>query len=107
MVEAHEHPECKIMLENLMERVKKIEDSEDRTNYIRDRIYERLEVLERKEAATSVEYGHILNRLDDMTKDIREIKDKPTKKYELIVTTIITAVIGTGIGALIMWFFSK
>lgn len=56
------------------------------------------------ELASEVRY--MRTDINKMQTDIDEIKAKPTKRYELIVTTIITALLSGGIGFVISSIFN-
>ena len=71
----------------------------------------RISSIERENAETTFQYKSIIEKLDKLEKsfektistfrdEIKEIKEKPTKRYETIVTAIITGVIGIVTGFL-------
>jgi len=106
-MDEHIRENIELKIENLNERIKKIEEAGEREADNRRQIYTRLENLEKHEVTTNINYGHILASIDEIKKDVREIKDKPHKRYELIINTIISAIIGGSIGALITWIIQN
>lgn len=53
-----------------------------------------LEKLTTKEAATE-------KRVEDLADDVKDIKEKPAKRWELVVGAVISALVGAGIALLI------
>jgi len=107
MIEPHEHKEYDIHFQHMEEHIDKIEETQKREIGIRERIYERIEILERKEAATSVEYSHILSALDELKKDVRELKEKPNKRYETFIAAAITTIVGGILGAIVAFIITN
>ena len=40
-------------------------------------------------------------QIDELTDDVNELKDKPAKRWDYVITALISALIGAGIAALI------
>lgn len=53
-----------------------------------------LEKLTMKEAATE-------KQVEDLADDVKDIKEKPAKRWELVVGAVISALVGAGIALLI------
>lgn len=57
-------------------------------------IYDRLSELETGRATLAAQYTHISNQLTALSADIAAIRDRPAKRWETVVTAIITGVVG-------------
>ncbi|MCI9338847.1 MAG: hypothetical protein HFH93_15220 [Lachnospiraceae bacterium] len=62
-----------------------------------ERIFERLGELEKQEGIQDVQYGNILEKLDELAGDVKELKAKPAKRLdgmiEKAILTMISAVV--------------
>lgn len=72
---------------------KRIDDLEDRQKNL-DRIVGSIDVL-------ANEQGHIKNDVTEIKADVKELTQKPMKRYDSIVNYIMTAVLGAAIGFLL------
>lgn len=54
-----------------------------------ERIYERLNDLEKQEGIQNVQYENILEKLDQLSGDVNELKAKPAKRWESILEKVI------------------
>ena len=63
-----------------------------------ERIFDRLGELEKQEGIQVVQYEHILEKLDQLSGDVKELKAKPAKRWESIVEKIIGLVIAAVVG---------
>lgn len=54
-----------------------------------ERIYERLNELEKQEGIQNVQYENILEKLDQLSGDVNELKTKPAKRWESILEKVI------------------
>lgn len=59
-----------------------------------EKIYERLGELERGMATVTTQYSSIVDRLSAISSDLSALKDKPSKRWETIITAIITGAVG-------------
>lgn len=66
-------------------------------------IYDRLGALEREDSKRDEQFKHIQEGVDELKEDLRDLKEKPSKRWESIVAAAIT----TGVGALIGFLLSK
>lgn len=71
-----------------------IADEKESRSRAHEKIYDRLGELERGMATVTTQYGNIIDRLASMSADLNMLKDKPSKRWETIVTAIITGVVG-------------
>ena len=61
-------------------------------------IYQRLGILERAKDVTEYQYAEIKKLLEEMKSDISDLKDKPRKKYDMIIGVLVTGIIMSFIG---------
>ena len=54
-----------------------------------ERIFDRLGELEKQEGIQVVQYEHILEKLDQLAGDVKELKAKPGKRWESIIEKVI------------------
>lgn len=57
-------------------------------------IFSRLNALEKSEAVQEVHYTAIMSKLDTLTHKVEKLEQKPAKRWETAVTTLIGAVVG-------------
>lgn len=57
-------------------------------------IYTRLTDLEKGLATVSAYYSSITAQLNSISRDVSELKSQPSKRWETIITAIITGVVG-------------
>ena len=63
-----------------------------------ERIFDRLGELEKQEGIQVVQYEHILEKLDQLSGDVKELKAKPAKRWEGIVEKAIGLVVAAIVG---------
>ena len=63
-----------------------------------ERIFDRLGELEKQEGIQVVQYEHILEKLDQLAGDVKELKAKPGKRWEGIVEKVIGPVVAAVVG---------
>ncbi len=56
-------------------------------------IYGRLNTLESTSAVQGTRFDFIIEKLDNLTRSVEEIKQKPAKRWEAVVAAIISAVV--------------
>lgn len=88
------------MVENEKEIWERLTAVEQSTKSAHRRI-DSIEELTKSVSDMVVEVKHMREDVNDVREDVDEIKQKPTKRYELIVTAIITAVCSGLMGFLI------
>ena len=54
-----------------------------------ERIFERLGELEKQEGIQGVQYENILEKLDQLAGDVKELKSKSAKRWESIVEKVV------------------
>ena len=94
-----------ITLEALAARITELEKAKGDNHADHSNIYRRLETLETDKGRTAEQYKYIRRDLDELKKQQQEILDrielisqKPAKRWDTVVTSTITAIIGGIIG---------
>ena len=59
-----------------------------------ERIFDRLGELEKQEGIQLVQYEHIMEKLDQLAGDVKELKAKPGKRWEKAIGILVAAVLG-------------
>lgn len=72
-----------------------------------ERIFDRLGELEKQEGIQVVQYEHILEKLDQLAGDVKELKAKPGKRWEGIVEKAIGVLVAAMLGYMLAWFGLK
>ena len=71
-----------------------LEDEKKERSRSHEKIYNRLGALERGMTAVTTQYSQIIAQLATMSADINALKEKPNKRWETVITAIITGVVG-------------
>lgn len=71
-----------------------LEDEKKERSRSHEKIYNRLGGLERGMTAVTTQYSQIIAQLATMSADINALKEKPNKRWETVITAIITGVVG-------------
>lgn len=79
-------------------RIKNLEedlrDFKERNSKDHKEFYNRLEGVEKDMVSSKSDREHINAKLDEISIDVKSLTEKPAKRYEMIVTSILTAIIG-------------
>ena len=79
-------------------RVEALERAPESENEARSRahetIYARLVELERGMATVTTQYTNIASQLATISADLNAIKDKPGKRWEAVIASLLTGVVG-------------
>lgn len=75
----------------------------------------RIQLIERSKEKTDFQYEQIMEMLrtlnektiPDLTKQIQEIKDRPNQRYNTVITSIISAIVGGTVGFVINKILGK
>ena len=90
-------------------RIKSLEDDfrEFKANNSKDHkeFYNRLEDVEKDMIESQGDRKHITQQLDEINVNVKSLMQQPGKRYETIVTSILTAVIGALIGFVVSGVF--
>lgn len=63
-----------------------------------ERIFERLGELEKQEGIQGVQYENILEKLDQLAGDVKDLKAKPAKRWESVMEKILSTVVAAIMG---------
>lgn len=63
-----------------------------------ERIFERLGEIEKQEGIQDVQYENILEKLDQLAGDVKDLKSKPAKRWENIVEKVLGIVAAAVVG---------
>lgn len=77
----------------LTEKIKVLEKENNLLRSQFTKIDERLRVIEQDKTLNDYQFKQIMDILESLQKDINELKEKPAKRWDLIITGIITAII--------------
>lgn len=79
-------------------RIKNLEEDlrefKERNSKDHKEFYNRLEDVEKDMVSSKSDREHINAKLDEISTDVKSLAEKPAKRYETIVTSILTAIIG-------------
>lgn len=83
-------------------RIKNLEedlrDFKERNSKDHKEFYNRLEDVEKDMVSSKNDREHINAKLDEISTDVKSLTEKPAKRYETIVTSVLTAIIGALVG---------
>lgn len=87
-----ELPECPIAgkVERLEEQ---LDEYQTRSANSHREIYSRLNTLETSSAVTQTRYDAIIEKLDGITNKVDELEQKPSKRWETVIASLISAVV--------------
>ncbi len=80
------------------ERIKRLEDDCIRNTETHRKFYDQLEQCRTNDAVTSERYSQILKTMEEMKSDIAEMKNKPARRWDSIVTSLISGIVGVLVG---------
>lgn len=83
-------------------RIKNLEEDlrefKERNSKDHKEFYNRLEDVEKDMVSSKSDREHINTKLDEISTDVKSLAEKPAKRYETIVTSVLTAIIGALVG---------
>ena len=86
-------------------RIKTLEEDlrefKERNSKDHKEFYNRLEDVEKDMISSKNDREHINSKLDEISADVKSLTEKPAKRYEMTVTSILTAIIGALAGFII------
>lgn len=89
-------PDCESCV--YAQRIEALEKSADKNSGAHEKIYERLNAIERDNCATEVQYGQIMKSLDEIKGDVSELKQRPVKRFDAIQMALISSFISVIVG---------
>ena len=83
-------------------RIKNLEEDlrefKERNSKDHKEFYNRLEDVEKDMVSSKSDREHINAKLDEISTNVKSLAEKPAKRYETIVTSVLTAIIGALVG---------
>lgn len=83
-------------------RIKNLEEDlrefKERNSKDHKEFYNRLEDVGKDMVSFKSDREHINAKLDEISTDVKSLAEKPAKRYETIVTSVLTAIIGALVG---------
>lgn len=67
--------------------------------------YNRIEAVEKDMVESQGDRKHITQQLDEISSNVKSLMEKPGKRYETVITSVLTAIIGALIGFIMSGFF--
>lgn len=86
-------------------RIKRLEDDfkelKNKNSDDHKEFYDRIESVEKDMVESQGDRQHITQQLNEINLNVKSLMQKPGKRYETIVTSVLTAVIGAIVGFLL------
>lgn len=83
-------------------RIKNLEEDlrefKERNSKDHKEFYNRIEDVEKDMVSSKSDREHINAKLDEISTDVKSLAETPAKRYETIVTSVLTAIIGALVG---------
>ncbi len=80
---------------------KNLEESKQKNSLDHRKFFERIEQSEKSMIESQSDRHNIRNKLEEISDDVKTIMQTPAKRYETIIASILTGVIGAVIGFII------
>lgn len=77
---------------------KDIEDIKDKNSRDHKEFFNRIEAVEKDMVESQGDRKHITQQLEEINVNVKALMQKPGKRYETIITSVLTAVIGALVG---------
>ena len=82
------------------DRIKALEEDSQRNQKTHKEFFSRFEALNLEAAGIQKDFQNILLVLNEVKADVKELKDKPARRWESVVASVITGVVGIVLGLL-------
>lgn len=92
-----------LTLESLAVRVTALEHAKDENHESHGAIYARIEAVEKGHTALDVSLNSIKQVLDEIKSDVKELKEKPAKRWDMIVSEVLKWVVLAALGAMVVF----
>lgn len=79
-------------------RIQQLEEDSKRNQTTHKEFFSKLEDSKIAVALQGKDIASFGTKLDEISRDVKEIKEKPTKRYETVVVCIITTIVGAIVG---------
>ena len=77
---------------------KLVEEHREKSSKDHHEMYDRIRQLEIANAKTDTQYGQIMETLGTLKAEISTLKEKPARRWEIVITAIITGVVSIALG---------
>lgn len=77
---------------------KLVEEHREKSSKDHHEMYDRIRQLEIANAKTDTQYGQIMETLGTLKAEISALKEKPARRWEIVITAIITGVVSIVLG---------
>ena len=78
-------------------RLKALEDDSARNQATHKEFFARFEAIGKEHVRIDTQYGNIMTTLGTLSSSIEELKARPTKRWESVVSAIIAGVVSFGV----------
>lgn len=82
----------------MLKRIEDLENDSKRNQETHKEFFKEFEKIRLEHAMVSKDVASMIQKINEMYLDIKDMKNVPTKRYEQIVSCILTAIIGGLIG---------
>lgn len=89
-----------LSLETLAVRVTSLEHTVERNSEDHGKIYARVESVEKGQAVVNNNVSNIITVCNEIKQDVKELKEKPAKRYDSLVNSIIQWIAIAALGAI-------
>lgn len=89
-----------LSLETLAVRVTSLEHTAERNSEDHGKIYARVEAVEKGQAVVNSNVSNIITVCNEIKQDVKELKEKPVKRYDSLVNSIIQWLAIAALGAI-------
>ncbi len=86
------------------DRIKALEEDSRKNQQTHKDFYKRFEELNVTLVMNGKDIQGVMSKLDEISRDVKEIKEKPGKRYETVAVCVITTIVGGIIGFLLNGF---
>lgn len=93
------------LLAKVMEHDAQIKGAERRINNLETEVHD-LRALTEAVAVTNTNVEQLSNKVVELHQDVKELKEVPANRWEKLVTTVITGIVGALIGAICTLIFN-
>lgn len=90
-------------LESLAARVTSLEQTAAQNHESHGEIYARIEAVEKGHATLDVSLNSIKQVLDEIKADVKDLKEKPAKRWDMIVTEVVKWLVIAALGAMVVF----
>lgn len=74
---------------NMEQRITALERDSERNQHTHKEFYDKFEGLTTRQAVLDEKFSQIMSGIGDLQKDMKEIKEKPAKRWDAVVSTVL------------------